>query len=223
MSDNSDPILREQKQSSNSEGLLSTLYKKILFDLKLDTEKFNALLVRYIIRARLPVNVMEESTARGNIRKELLGDRSTWKTFIKGLIFINVVKVDFIVRLHHADKRITEHKESTALDMEQLYTLREEEAEKVEKGEKEMFVRFEILTNSTTCARVQLTVESPTQADISTDLFERSSDIIAWRMTSHRPEEFEWSTNKQKKWKKFRDNDVGYLNKDFKRKVGNVD
>lgn len=103
-------------KTGNNDSILASLFRTILFDIGIDTGKFNILLERYMIRAGLPNNIRESSSVRGNLKKELLKNSISWKVFIKGLMFLNITKFELVIRLHHSNKIVTEHKKTVALD-----------------------------------------------------------------------------------------------------------
>lgn len=120
-----DSLPSHRLKSGTPDNILASLFHRILFELGIDTERFNQLMARYIVNARIPVNVQEASTAKGNLRKELMGDKMTWKTFIKGLRFLNISKFEIVIRAHHRNGTVSEHSESVVLRVEE--NVREEE------------------------------------------------------------------------------------------------
>lgn len=107
-------------RSGASESVLASLYRAILFNLNMDIPKFTRLTDQYIIRAGIPYNSKESTSVRGNLKKELLGDRMSWKVFMKGLVFLNVNKFKLTVELHHNNNTITKHEKTIVLDNENL-------------------------------------------------------------------------------------------------------
>lgn len=105
-------MLRTGSVGSN----LSRLYRSILHDLGIDPSRYDALMTRYIQKAHLDPNRKDKATARAGLSKELLKETMTWKTFVKGLNFLAVVKFDLNISLHHANGKITNHKLSVAMD-----------------------------------------------------------------------------------------------------------
>ena len=99
-----------------SDSVLASLFRTVLMDLGITAIRFEKLLDRYIIQAKLPNNVKEASSQRGNLRKELLKTTMSWKVFIKGLMFLNVIKFDITIRLYHPAGRVTEHIKTVRLD-----------------------------------------------------------------------------------------------------------
>ncbi len=113
----------EQKIASRSVGgLLATLWRNIMHACGLkELDRYNALMERYIQKAFLDPNRVEKASARASLGKELLKDSMTWKTFIKGLNFLNVLKFELTVRLHHANGKVTDHVLHVTLDEVDAY------------------------------------------------------------------------------------------------------
>ncbi len=107
--------LAEPIKSGTADSVLSGLYRKILFDLNIDFTRFNHLTEQYIIRAGLARHAKETTSVRGNLKKELLHDRMSWKVFIKGLNFLRIVRFDITIRLYHHNHKLTEHTKSVML------------------------------------------------------------------------------------------------------------
>lgn len=107
--------LAELIKTGTADNVLSSLYRKILFDLNIDFTRFNHLTEQYIIRAGLARHAKETTSVRGNLKKELLHDRMSWKVFIKGLNFLRVVRFDITIRLYHHNQKLTEHTKTVVL------------------------------------------------------------------------------------------------------------
>jgi hypothetical protein len=114
-----------------SDSVLASLFRTILMDLGITAIRFEKLLDKYIIQAKLPNNIKDASSQRGNLRKELLKTTMTWKVFIKGLMFLNVIKFDISVKLYHPNGRLTEHIKTVRLDrdMENIEDILTQEGE----------------------------------------------------------------------------------------------
>lgn len=91
--------LERQIYSNTIESVLSILFRKMLFQLNITPEKFNYLMINYLNKSKTPGNVKERSTIRGNLKRELLDERISWKVFCKGLIFLNVKSLDITIKL----------------------------------------------------------------------------------------------------------------------------
>ncbi len=111
--------------SKGVDGILASLYRQILFSHGVNTAKFNRLMEFFIRKTNKQVSTKEATSIRGNLRKELLKGKMSWKVFLKGLYFLNIVKFDITIKLHEASGRISVHEKSIILSDEQI--LREED------------------------------------------------------------------------------------------------
>ena len=107
----------EDIKSGSVDSILASLYQKVLFDLGINTTRFNHLMEKFLVDTRnsIPQNIREKSSARGNLRKELLKTVMTWKVFCKGLRFLHISKFKLIVQLHHVNGKITEHSKQVVI------------------------------------------------------------------------------------------------------------
>jgi hypothetical protein len=92
------------------------MYRKILSDLGVTSDRYDALMNRYVAKAQLYPNRKEKAAARASLSKELLKEFMTWKTLVKGIMFLAVPKFDFTIRLYHASGKVTEHSLTVVLD-----------------------------------------------------------------------------------------------------------
>ena len=108
--------IEAEKQIENSGTILSGIFKEAMFQMDIDIDKFNEYVHAFIQRAGVPQNLKEISSARGNLKKELLKPAMTWNLFIKGMVFLKVKKFDIGISLHHFNGKITQHYRSIVLD-----------------------------------------------------------------------------------------------------------
>lgn len=98
-------------------GLLAKFWRTIMFDCGLhDFDRYNDLMARYIQKTYNDPNRNERSSARASLGKELMKDSITWKTFIKGLNFLGVLRFELNITLHHANGKVTQHQVKAILD-----------------------------------------------------------------------------------------------------------
>lgn len=111
-------------QNGSPNAILSRMFKMICYQRGITPDVFNALLERYIVRAKLPRNLRDISSIRGNHRKELMKDTISWKVFIKGLCFLNISRFDLVLRVHwgESDKNIQEFSLPVSIDVNQSFT-----------------------------------------------------------------------------------------------------
>lgn len=86
------------------DSVLPVFYREILKDLTIDEGRFLVCVEKYVRRTIEPKDVMEISSIRGNLKKELLRSVMTWKVFIKGLQVINIRKFDLALHVEIARK-----------------------------------------------------------------------------------------------------------------------
>ena len=108
------PIAKAIK-SGNDDSILASFFRTILFDIGIETGKFNILLEKYIKRAHLPNSTAGSSSTRNNLKKELLKPTMSWKVFIKGLVFLNIKKFELTIVLHHSNHHRTTHTKVVSL------------------------------------------------------------------------------------------------------------
>lgn len=103
-------------QSGPPGAILARMYRKILADLGVTSDRYEALMARYVSKAQLYPNRKEKAAARASLSKELLKEFMTWKTIIKGIMFLAVPKFDMTFKLYHSNGKVTEHTLTVVLD-----------------------------------------------------------------------------------------------------------
>jgi hypothetical protein len=110
---------KEIKKTFGANGVLSRLFRKILWDLKIGPNRFGTLLQDYILNPLngVPNNKKDQTSARGNLAKEFSKPQMTWKVFMKAMRFLQVWRIEFVVKLHHRGpgEKTTIH--STVVDL----------------------------------------------------------------------------------------------------------
>jgi hypothetical protein len=99
-------------QPRTSSGILSSLYKSILHTLNITPTKFAYLMEKHMNDPSNKLdlsNRVKMTTYRGNIKKNLLSDKMTWKFFCMGIRFLQIPKFEIVIRLHNHNGHITEH------------------------------------------------------------------------------------------------------------------
>ena len=97
-------------RSGGSASVLTKMFFVIMGNMGVNETRWNHLMTNYILDKSncIPNNTKDQSSARGNLSKELLKKKQTWKVFCKALRFLNIVKFDFVIRAHHQNGTITE-------------------------------------------------------------------------------------------------------------------
>jgi len=96
-------------KTGSSDSILASIFRDILFNTGVTPMRFNTLIEKYIVRAKIPRDIRKLSSVRGNLKKELLKSTMTWKVFIRGLLFLNIKKMEISVKLHDATGRVSIH------------------------------------------------------------------------------------------------------------------
>ena len=95
-------ILNDHTKAVNeSKGLLTYLFRHILFDLMIDEKKWNRLMKAYLDNPqnRISKRGNKRSSARGNLNKQLVKRNMTIKNFERGLRLLNPKRVIFKLNL----------------------------------------------------------------------------------------------------------------------------
>lgn len=99
----------ERIGSAGPDSVLAGFFRKILFDLKINSNRFQALLDRFILSQGYAGNSIEVSMSRSALRRELSDTTMTWKVFVRGLQSLRVEKAVFGLVLYRDDGEVTGH------------------------------------------------------------------------------------------------------------------
>lgn len=99
------------KEVKEAKGVLARLFRQILFEDKMNGQRWNALMVRYLNdpRNNIATNGKDRSTCRNNLNKELSRPTMTWKVFRKALHFLGIVRIRFELHIEWPFKRFSKH------------------------------------------------------------------------------------------------------------------
>lgn len=89
--------------------VLADLFGVILLELKIHGDKYSACMESFIDRSKMSIHKRQKASIRAAVSKEILKSRLTWKTFIKGLLFIGVRMFTIRLRIHHQVRGTTVH------------------------------------------------------------------------------------------------------------------
>jgi uncharacterized protein with PIN domain len=111
---------RANRKVGGAGSVLSKLFCQMLSHPELnydDLRNWNNLMQRYITDKRNAIaqNNKDQSSARGNLRKELLKEKMSWNVFVKGMRFMDLEGFEIIIKAHHRNGKITVHSESVGL------------------------------------------------------------------------------------------------------------
>lgn len=100
---------RDTKKSGGSDSILANMFANIINDTGINFDKWNNLMNTYIRDPRnsIPNNDRDQSSERGNLRKELLKEKMTWKVFCKGMRLLNFPRFDLTLTVYHSDAKKT--------------------------------------------------------------------------------------------------------------------
>jgi hypothetical protein len=92
-------------------GILAHLFRRMLHDLNVNTLRWGSLMYDFITDPRngVPDNKKDQTSMRGNFVKEFERRQMTWKVFCKAMRFLQMVRIQLIIRAHHRNGEVTEH------------------------------------------------------------------------------------------------------------------
>lgn len=106
----------DQEEDTPKRSQLSDFFHNLLNDLGIDLGKFDRLLSSYMVRSQIPITTKNRTHQRGNLKKEFLGPKLSWRSLIKGFNFLCVVKFEIKLRLHLKNNPPTEHNRIVVLN-----------------------------------------------------------------------------------------------------------
>lgn len=115
--------------TGGTDGILANLFKNILNELRITAgrgSRWEDLMRTFLGDRRNGVrqNDRDRSSARGNLAKELLKDKMSWKVFCKGMRFIGLIRFELTIVAHHSSGLVTTH--TTKVDMIETFEEGEE-------------------------------------------------------------------------------------------------
>lgn len=111
------PVLKMDLRTLEGDGeILSTLYHQLVEQEGNTPELHQARLTAYIEKTRGQQSKKDKAAARASLSKELQKSAMTWRTFIKGLVFLSVMKFTLTITLYHRNKPKTMHFVKVSLD-----------------------------------------------------------------------------------------------------------
>ena len=118
-------LLANDKGISNTRGVggvLSKLWRTILFDLNIGYPQFELMLNNYIIAARTAVEDHKAARliTKGNERRAFERDTMTFKSFFKAMKLLRIKKIRLVVELTHHSNKTTLHEVTTDLNTEEF-------------------------------------------------------------------------------------------------------
>lgn len=97
--------------SSGIAGVLSRLFIQILEDLGVNGVRWKYLMDRYVDQeVKHFDNRRDRTSIRGNMNKEFLRPRMSWKVFCKAMMFLDFVSFEIQIHAKHRDGTVTVHR-----------------------------------------------------------------------------------------------------------------
>ncbi len=106
----SDPE-KGMNETYGTNGILAHLFRRMLRDLKVSPMRWGNLMYDFITDPRngVPDNKKDQTSYRGNFVKEFERRQMTWKVFCKAMRFLQLPRIEIVIRAHHKHGKITEH------------------------------------------------------------------------------------------------------------------
>ena len=112
-----DDFAVKEKDSEDSEepSPLSAFFAEMRFKLGVDYAAFEALLDYYMVRSGMEYTTTSKNEQRAYFRKEFKASKMSWKSLIKGFVFLCVREVKISITLTYGYGMETQHKYSFVL------------------------------------------------------------------------------------------------------------
>lgn len=104
------------------DGVLTMLLRKIMFDLNISGEFFNQLIESFIrtsSKRLMPRN--DASSIKGNLTKDFVKDRITWRGIMKALLVLRVSGFDLQITLRYFDRPGMKTTHGVSVDLSPFY------------------------------------------------------------------------------------------------------
>lgn len=98
--------------TSGITGVLAGLFRKMLLDLNINGMKWSHLMDEYVqVESQIhnKDNKRDKTSIRGNLNKEFIRGRMTWKVFCRGLMLLKIRRFGIIIIAEHENGRKTSH------------------------------------------------------------------------------------------------------------------
>jgi len=106
-----DPTKGMNETYTNSNGILAHMFRRMLHDLNVSPMRWGSLMYDFITDPRngVPDNKKDQTSYRGNFVKEFERRQMTWKVFCKAMRFLQLPRIELVIRAHHRNGKVTEH------------------------------------------------------------------------------------------------------------------
>lgn len=98
-------------ETYGTNGILAHLFRRMLHDLNVSPMRWGSLMYDFITDPRngVPDNKKDQTSWRGNFVKEFERRQMTWKVFCKAMRFLQLPRIELVIRAHHRNGKVTEH------------------------------------------------------------------------------------------------------------------
>lgn len=104
--------LKHESMARGYGGILAGLFARIIYEMNISVPRWLSLMDAFVTDARNGAqteNQKDRTSMRGNLTKEFSRDQMTWKVFIKGLRFLQIVRFQLTITAYHANGKVTRH------------------------------------------------------------------------------------------------------------------
>lgn len=109
--------LMQEIARGGADSILASLWRIIIYQIGVDENRWHQLMNAYLNDPKngIKFNHKDQSSARGNLHKELFKPKMSWKVFCKGMRFLNITKFKIIIVATHTNGKITQHERQVNL------------------------------------------------------------------------------------------------------------
>lgn len=97
------------EKESDKPSDLSTFFRQIQYDLGIGITKYEELLESYMRREKLVVDLRNKTNVRGYLKKDFSSPKMTWRTFMKTLVFLCVIRAEIKITLTNSRGSVSSH------------------------------------------------------------------------------------------------------------------
>lgn len=102
-------VEEETEKDPKEPSALSIFFKGIMHNLGVGLTLFESLLEQYMRREKITVNLRNMTHIRGYLKKDFFAPKMSWKSFVKGMVFLCVLKMDLEATLKLRKDQISIH------------------------------------------------------------------------------------------------------------------
>lgn len=112
-----DPYKEISKATYGMPGLLSKLWRTILYDLKVSGYRYSSLMTAWTNAqlTRAQNNPEEKRDHRGNLNRQFSDPKMSWNVLSKGIMFLRAKKIKLTAEITHENDDVTVHHVGTII------------------------------------------------------------------------------------------------------------